>query len=109
MKPLIQHAMVLVIVAAAIPLLADEPRVNKEAGRWVEVTTGTINPAKVVKINTDAGSVSGRVVPSEPLSEHHDPGLTVADDRQGQRHVPAGRGDPGQHHRHERRREVHYV
>jgi DUF4097 and DUF4098 domain-containing protein YvlB len=54
---LIQHAIVLVVLAA-IPLLAEEPRVNKEAGRWVEVTTGTINPAKVVKINTDAGSVS---------------------------------------------------
>jgi len=49
--------MVLVMLAA-IPLLAEEPRVSKEGNGWVEVITGTVNPAKIVKINTDAGSVS---------------------------------------------------
>ena len=49
--------MVLVLLAA-MPLLAEEPRLNKQGNGWVEVTTGTVKPAKIVKINTDAGSVS---------------------------------------------------
>jgi DUF4097 and DUF4098 domain-containing protein YvlB len=52
-----QLAMVMVLLAA-MPLLAEEPRVSRQGGSWVELTTGTAAPAKIVKINTDVGSVS---------------------------------------------------
>src|SRR5271169_1605254 len=48
---------VLLAVAAAVPLCAQQSRVYREGAAWVEETTGTLPVGREIKVNTDLGSV----------------------------------------------------
>jgi DUF4097 and DUF4098 domain-containing protein YvlB len=48
---------VLLAVAAAVPLCAQQPRVYREGAAWVEETTGTLPVGREIRVNTDLGSV----------------------------------------------------
>jgi DUF4097 and DUF4098 domain-containing protein YvlB len=50
-------AIVLLAVAAAVPLCAQQSRVYREGTSWVEETTGTLPVGREIRVNTDMGSV----------------------------------------------------
>jgi Toastrack DUF4097 len=50
-------AIVLLAVAAAVPLCAQQSRVYREANSWIEETTGAMPMGREIRVNTDMGSV----------------------------------------------------
>jgi DUF4097 and DUF4098 domain-containing protein YvlB len=50
-------AIVVLAVAAAIPLCAQQSHVYREGSSWVEETTGTMPLGREIQVNTDVGSV----------------------------------------------------
>ncbi len=50
-------AMMLLAVAVAAPLWAQQSRVYREGNAWIEETTGTMPAGREVRVNTDMGSV----------------------------------------------------
>jgi Putative adhesin len=49
--------MVFLAVAFAVPMWAQQSRVYREGNAWIEETTGTMQPGREVRVNTDMGSV----------------------------------------------------
>lgn len=45
------------LLAIAVPLCAQQPRIYREGNTWVEEITGTLPPAHELRVNTDIGSV----------------------------------------------------
>ena len=45
------------LLAMALPLCAQQPRLYREGNTWVEEVTGTLPPAHELRVNTDIGSV----------------------------------------------------
>jgi DUF4097 and DUF4098 domain-containing protein YvlB len=45
---------------AALPVLAQQTQVYQDGGSWVEETTGTLSPARELRISTDLGSLEVR-------------------------------------------------
>ena len=48
---------VALLLAMALPLCAQQPRLYREGNTWVEEVTGTLPPAHELRVNTDIGSV----------------------------------------------------
>jgi hypothetical protein len=48
---------VVLAVAAAVPLWAQQSKVYREGNAWIEETTGTMPPGREFRVNTDMGSV----------------------------------------------------
>jgi hypothetical protein len=53
-------AVLLLALAAALPIVAQQTRVYREGESWVEETTGTIPVARELRISTELGSVEVR-------------------------------------------------
>ncbi len=45
------------LLAIALPLCAQQPRIYREGNTWVEEVTGTLPPAHELRVNADLGSV----------------------------------------------------
>jgi hypothetical protein len=45
------------LLAVAAPLCAQQSRIYREGGAWIEETTGTMTPGREIHVNTDMGSV----------------------------------------------------
>ena len=45
------------LLAMALPLCAQQPRIYREGNTWVEEVTGTLPPSRELRVNTDIGSV----------------------------------------------------
>ena len=50
-------ALVLLAVAAAVPLCAQQSRIYRDGSAWVEETTGTMPLGREVRVNTDLGAI----------------------------------------------------
>ena len=51
-------AIILTMLAASLPALAQQPRVTRDGRSWVETSNGVLTPAgRVLRVNTDIGSI----------------------------------------------------
>lgn len=57
-KQLALPLLILALAAAGVAQTEGTSKVYRDGSYWVEETTGTISPARLIKIHTDAGSVS---------------------------------------------------